>query len=751
MVLPGAAYAVFVRSPHAHARIDAVRTDRAMAMPGVLAVLTGDDWRADGKGALACMYNVTSTDGSAMNEAERPVLVSDYARHVGDTLALVVAESQSLAQDAAELVELEVESLEATVDLETAVTDGAPRVHASFATNVAYDWSGGDERATNTVFDNAARVVSVELVNNRIHGFTLEPRAVIGKYEPGDDSYTLWSTTQMPHVIRNCLAQSSLRVPAHRIRVVAPDVGGGFGLKGCHYAEEAAVLWAAKRTARPVRWTSTRGESFVGDVHARDQVVRAKLALDPNGLVQGLWVDALANLGAYVTLFGPGCPMFGSAVICGPYAVPAVYVRVRCVYTHTVPVEAYRGAGMPEATYVMERLMDAGAAALGLDPLELRVLNVLPGHTTPSTNVLGTTHDSGSYAEVAALLRSRYADWRERQHRQPERLIGVGIVGYVVGAGIASSRECLEGGSRLSNWEHVRISVHPGGEITVACGTHSHGQGHETTFRQVVSSKLRCDPDDIDIVYGDTARVHAGLGTYASRSMVLAGAAMSTASDRIVAKGKRLAAHAFECAPADIEFSDGRYRITGTDRELSFREIATAAWRGDAWPENFEAGLDETCYVDPGGNTPSGFHLCAIEVDRETGSITLLDYLAADDFGRVINPLIVDGQVHGAVTQGLGQALGEWCFYDVDGQLLTGSPMDYQLPRAADLPPFELTRIETPAPGNSLGIKGVGEAGCSPAPPALANALGDALSSIGCEIPDMPFTPYRVWQALRDV
>ena len=493
------------------------------------------------------------------------------------------------------------------------------------------------------------------------------------------------------------------------------------------------------------------GAPYGGRVHAASLLLQMSTLeirscgqsspFDENGLIQGLWVDTLANLGAYVTLFGPGCPMFGSAVICGPYQVPAAYVRARCVYTNTVPIEAYRGAGLPEATYVMERLMDMGAAAVGLDPLELRVLNVLPNHKTPITNALGTTYDSGSYAEVAELLRSRYADWREQQSRQSERLIGVGIAGYIGGAGIPSSRHCLEGGSRLSNWEHVRISVHPGGEITVACGTHSHGQGHETTFRQVVSSKLGCDPDDIEIVYGDTARVHAGLGTYASRSMVLAGAAMSEASNRIVAKGKRLAAYAFECVPADVEFSNGRYRISGTDRELSFQEVASAAWRGDAWPENFEPGLDETCYVDPGANRSSGFHLCVIEVDKETGAITVLDYLTADDFGRVINPLIVDGQVHGAVTQGLGQALGEWCAYDEDGQLLSGSPMDYQLPRAADLPLFSLNRIETPAPGNPLGVKGMGEAATSPAPPALANALQDAFSSNGWRDPRHPVYP----------
>ena len=749
--MPGATHAVFVRSTVAHAKVSAIHTDKAENIPGVLAVLTGDDWVADGKGTLTCLCTVASTDGTPMKEARRPVLVGNYARHVGDPLAMVVAESLALAMDAAEAVVVDIEPLEATTDLTSAAGGEAPLVHSAFATNVAYDWSSGDEEAVSSAFSNAAHVVSVELLNNRIHGFTLEPRAVVGRYDATDDSYTLWSTTQMPHVIRDCLAEQSLLVPAHRIRVIAPDVGGGFGLKGSHYAEEAAVLWAAHKVGRDIRWTSTRSESFIADVHARDHVTEAQIAFDNDGRLLGIRVDVLANLGAYVSLFGAGCPsLFGMGTLCGPYDLPAAYFRVRGVYTHTVPTEAYRGAGMPEATYVIERLMDAAAKLLAVDPLELRVRNLLAAHTKPITNVLGVSYDSGNYPRLTELISARYACWRTHQGNRPKRLIGIGVAGYVLQAAGASSRDNLRGGSRLSNWEHVRISVHRGGEITVTCGTHSHGQGHETTFRQVISSKLGCDPNNIEIVYGDTARVHAGLGTYGSRAMVLAGSAMSEASDRIVAKGKRLAAYAFECASEDVEFSDAQFQVSGTDRTITFSEIASIAWRGDAWPEDFEPGLDESCYLDSaGGNTPSGFHLCVIEVDQDTGALTLLDYLAADDFGHVINPMIVDGQVHGAVTQGLGQALGEWCVYDDAGQLVAGSLMDYQLPRAADLPFFELNRIETPAPGNPLGIKGMGEAGTLPAPPAIANALRDALSSIGCSMPDMPFTPHRVWRALH--
>ena len=751
LAFPGAAHAVFVRSPHAHAKVNAIHAETARSMPGVLAVLTGEDWRADAKGTLACVFSVPSSDGTPMKEALRPVLVRDYARHVGDPLAMVVAESQSLAMDAAENIEPDLQPLEEVVDPDPATTDRAPLVHPAFGTNVAYDWSIGDEATASKVLEDAPHVVEVEIVNNRIHGFTLEPRAVVGQYDDSDDSYGLWSTTQMPHVIRDCLATHSLRVPAHRIRVVAPDVGGGFGLKGSHFAEEPAVLWAANRLRRALRWTATRSESFVADVHARDQIARAKIAFDDHGHVLGIWIDIRANLGAYVTLFGAGCAsIFGSGAICGPYVIPAAFLRVRGFYTHTVPIEAYRGAGNPEAAYIIERLMEAGARALGLDPLELRAQNLIPSHTEPVQNALGISYDSGSYTETLTLLKKSYTHWRGRQRDEPQRLIGVGVAGYVMQTSGGSSHDTLTAGSRLSSWDHARICVHLGGEVSVTCGTHSHGQGHETTFRQLVSTKLGVDPADIEIVCGDTARIHAGLGTYAARTMVIVGNAISEASDRIIAKGKQLAAHQFECAIEDVDFQDGQFQIAGTDRKISFREIAAAAWRGDRWPADFEPGLDESCYVDPSqATTSSGFHLCVIELDRDTGAVTLLDYLAADDFGRIINPLIVDGQVHGAVTQGLGQAMGEWCVYDDGGQLLAGSALDYQLPRAADLPDFRLARTETPSPGNPLGIKGMGETGTLPAPPAFANALGDALSSIGSELPDMPFTPHRIWQAIR--
>ena len=749
--LPSAAHAVFVRSLHAHARINTIQTAAAKAMPGVLAVLTEEDWSADGKGSLTCMYAVPSSDGTPMKEVPRPVLAGDYARHVGDPVAMVVAESLALALDAAEAVEPDMEPVKSTVDLHAATGDEAALVHPQFGTNVAYDWDLGDRNAVGLAFENAKHVIEIKVLNNRVHGLTLEPRAVAGQYERSDDSYTLWSTTQMPHVIRDCLANDSLRVPAHRIRVVAPDVGGGFGVKGSHFCEEAGVLWAAKRIGRAVRWSSTRAESFVADVHARDQVAVAKIAFDDSARVLAIEVDVLANLGAYASLFGAGCAsIFGSGAVCGPYAISAAYFRVRGVYTNTVPIEAYRGAGMPEAAYVIEQLMDVGAAALGIDPLELRVCNLMESHTQPVTNALGIPHDSGSYREAAELLKGRYTEWREQQRNETGRHIGIGVAGYVMQASGGPSRDGLAVGSRLSNWDYARISVQAGGEVTVTCGTHSHGQGHETTFRQLVSSRFGCDPGDIEIVYGDTARVHGGLGTYASRAMVIAGNAINQAIDRIITKGKRLAAHKFECAPEDVEFDHGCYRVAGTDREIPFHEIAAAAWRGDGWPEGFEPGLDESCYYEPAqGTTPSGFHLCVLELDRDTGSLTLLDYVASDDFGRIINPMIVDGQVHGAVTQGLGQALGECCVYDDAGQLLAGSLLDYALPRATDLPGFQLTRIETPAPGNPLGIKGMGEAGALPAPPAVANALRDAFSSTGCSIPDMPFTPHRVWRALN--
>jgi len=750
---PGAAHAVFVRSQHAHAHIVSIQCTGALAMPGVLAILSADDWQADGKGQLSCMYSVPSTDGTPMREARRRVFAGAVARHVGDPLVVVIAHSLPLAVAAAEAVEVEIELLEAVADTKLAVADGVSLVHPEFGTNVAYDWSAGNEQATRRVFEKSPHTLQLQINNNRLYGLPLEPRAVVGEYDAPSDRYTLWSSTQMPHVIRDCLAIDSLRTPAHRIRVIAPDVGGGFGVKGSHFAEEAVVLWAAKRLKRTVRWTASRNESFVGDVHARDQSADAEIAFDETGRVQAVRADVVANLGAYASLFGAGCPsIFGSGSFCGPYAIAAAHFRVRGVYTNTVPTEAYRGAGMPEATNIIESLMEAAADSLRMDPLEFRLRNVLPNHDRPIVSALGVAHDSGSYFDVANELRDSYEAWRERQRAEPARNLGIGVSGYVLQASGGPSRDGLAIGSRLSNWDHARVSVHPGGEVTVTCGTHSHGQGHETTFRQVVASKLGIQTDDIEIVYGDTARVHAGQGTYASRAMVIVGNAIGEASDRIVEKGRLLAAHEFECTPEDVQFRDGRYRISGTDRELSFREIARAAWRGDAWPSGFEPGLDESCYVDPSqGTTPSGFHLCVVELDVETGALKILDYLAADDFGRLINPLIVEGQVHGAVAQGLGQAMGECCVYDEAAQLLTGSVMDYAVPRATDLPNFRCARVETPAPGNQLGIKGMGEAGTLPAPPAVGNALRDILVSKGCKVPSMPFTPHRVWRALNSL
>ena len=484
--VPGAAHAVFVRSQHAHARIVSIQAGAARALPGVLAVLTATEWHLDAKGSLSCMYAVPSTDGTAMKEARRPVLASEFVRHVGDPVAVVIAESLALAMDGAEAVEVETQALESVPDLARATSADASCVHPEFGTNIAYDWSAGDARATQHAFDTSTHHFHLNIHNNRIYGLTLEPRAVVGEYEPAGDHYTLWSSTQMPHVIRDCLAGDSLRVPAHRIRVVAPDLGGGFGVKGSHFAEEAVVLWAAKRLLRPVRWTCSRSESFIADVHARDQTANAEIAVDKTGLVLGLRADVVANLGAYASLFGAGCPsIFGSGSICGPYAIPAAFFRVRGVYTNTVPTEAYRGAGMPEANNIVERLMDTVAEGLGIDPLELRVRNLLPDHDQPIVSALGVPYDSGRYRKVAGQLRDSYGAWRETQRNEPERNIGVSVSGYVLVASGGSSRGGLGIGSRLSNWDHARVSVHAGGQVTVTCGTHSHGQGHETTFRQV--------------------------------------------------------------------------------------------------------------------------------------------------------------------------------------------------------------------------------------------------------------------------
>ena len=749
--LPGAARAVFVRAQHGNARIRGIDTSDARDAPGVLAVLTARDWYAEDKGRLSVMYAVPSTDGTPMRERSRPVFANELVCHAGDPIALVVAETEHAALDAVERVIVDEDPREAVADVVTAVAPDAPLVHEDFGTNVAYDWEVGDRRAVNQRFQNTAHQVELEVSNNRIYGFTIEPRSVVGRYDAADDSYTLWSTTQMPHVIRDCLAEDSLRVPAHRIRVVAPDVGGGFGLKGSHFAEEAAVLWASRRLGRAVRWTATRTESFVSDVHARDQFARARLAVDDSGRVQALDVDVLANLGAYASLFGAGCAsVFGSGAICGPYDFPVACFRVRGVYTHTVPTEAYRGAGMPEATNVIERLMEAAARELGMDPFEFRRRNLLESHREPIVNALGVPHDSGSYIQTLDLLEQSYRQWRERQCEELSRNIGIGIASYVMQASGGPSREGAGVGSRLSNWEHVRVSVHPGGQVTVSCGSHCHGQGHETVFRQLISTRLGCAPDEVEIVYGDTAKVHGGLGTYASRALVIAGSAISEASDRVIEKGRTLAAHMLECAVPDVDFEDGVFRVVGTDRALGFRDIAAAAYRGGDWPPGFAPGLDETCYVDPSlGTTPSGFHLCVVEVDAETGQLQLLDYLTADDFGRIINPLIVEGQVHGALAQGLGQALSECCVYDGEAQLLSGSAMDYGIPRAADMPDISQRRTETAAPCNPLGVKGMGEACTLPAPPALANALQDALPAGSSPLPPMPFTAARLWRVFQ--
>ncbi len=754
--LPGAAYAAFVRSPEAHARVRNIDCTHARTLPGVLAVLTGREWNASVGTRLPCLHRIHSSNGEPMREALRPVFAHERACHVGDVVALIVAESKTIALDAAEEISVDYEPLAAVVEPARALESSAPRIHPGVPANLAYDWSIGDRDAVEAALRDAEHVTRLVLVNNRVFHFPLEPRALIAHHDAARDHYTLWSATQIPHLLRRFLAEDSLGVEEHRLRVVAPDVGGGFGQKSVHYPEEAALLWASREVGRPVRWTATRGESFLGDVHGRDQVATVTAGFDARGKMLALDVDTLANLGAYLSTFGPAVPsLYSGPSLSQMYAIPAIHARVRAVYTNTAPTDAYRGAGRPEATYIVERTIEAAAFELSLDPLVVRERNLIPSSSFPFRTAVGLVYDSGDYQGLLVKLRevARYDALRSEQRglREAGVLVGIGVGAYIQSATGGPSRAEGEAGSRVGAWDVASIRVHPRGRVTIGCGTHSHGQGHETCYRQVAAQRLGCRMEDIEIVFGDTDRVHAGVGTFYSRSITVVGNAIVRAADRIIAKGAQLAAHLLECAPADIEYAQGCYTIAGTDRSIPFGDVAGAAWSGHRYPDGFELGLEETVYYDPSGvTTAAGMHLAVVIVDRETGEVQLRDYYAVDDCGRVVNPMVVSGQIQGGAAQGIGQALLEHSVYRTDdGQLIAGSLMDYCLPRAGDLCDFVDTRLESPAPGNELGIKGVGEAGAVGAPAAVTNAVLDALRPLGVRHVDMPCSPRRVWEAIR--
>ncbi|MBP2152050.1 xanthine dehydrogenase family protein molybdopterin-binding subunit [Xanthobacter flavus] len=742
---PGQAYAYFVRSPYAHARIRHLDVTAAKAMPGVVDVLTGADLAADGLGDLICGWMIHSKDGSPMKMGSHPALAKEKVRYVGDHVAVVIAETLNQAKDAALAVEVEYELLPAVADLATA-TDGE-QIHDCAPRNTAFEWELGDKAATEAAFARAAKVTSIDIVNNRLAPNAIEPRAAIGEYDSGDEAYTLWTTSQNPHVARLVLSAFVGIAPENKLRVIAPDVGGGFGSKIFIYAEETVCVWAAKKVGRPVKWTGDRSEAFLSDAHGRDHITHAELAMDEAGHIIGFRIKTRANMGAYLSTFASSIPTYLYAtLLSGQYAIPAIYCEVDAVYTTTAPVDAYRGAGRPEATFLLERIVEKAARERGEDPAEFRRRNFITSfpHQTPVI----MCYDAGDY--IASLDKAlEVADYKGFPARRAEserngKLRGIGMSAYIEACGIAPSAAVGSLGAGVGLWESAEVRVNPTGNVEVLTGSHSHGQGHETTFAQLVSARLGIPIDQVTVVHGDTDKVQFGMGTYGSRSGAVGMSAIVKALDKVEAKAKKIAAHMLEASEGDIEFKDGKFTVAGTDRSLAFAEVALNAYVAHKFPTSeIEPGLKEGAFYDPTNFTfPAGCHICELEVDPETGVVEIKSFVAIDDFGEIINPMIVEGQVHGGIGQGIGQALMEGVTYDEDGQLVTGSYMDYTMPRAGDLPSFTVGMTQTRCPSNPLGIKGCGEAGAIGAPPAVINALTDAL---GTEDVPMPATPSKVW------
>lgn len=754
VVQPHQSYAVFLRSPYAHARIVRIDAGAARKLRGVLAVLTGEDLAADKVNGLPCGWLIHSIDGSPMKEPPHPVLAQGKVRHVGDQVALVVAESVQVAKDAVELIDVEYDELPAVVDPAAASTAGAA-VHDDVPDNTCYTWGHGDKAATDAAFARAAHVTWLDIVNNRLIPNAIEPRAVNASYSRQDDSYTLYVANQNPHVERLLMSAFVLGLSEAKVRVIAPDVGGGFGSKIFLYPEDVALTWASKKVGRPIKWTAERSESFLTDAHGRDHVTHAELALDAQGNFLGMRVHTTANMGAYLSTFASSIPtILYATLLAGQYKTPAIYAEVKAVFTNTAPVDAYRGAGRPEATYVVERLVETAAREMQIDPAELRRRNFI--RSFPYATPVGLTYDTGDYEPCLdrAIELADVKGFRARRDasRAKGRLRGMGYSCYIEACGLAPSNIAGALGARAGLFEVGEIRVHPTGSVTVFTGSHSHGQGHETTFAQVVADRLGVPIENVEIVHGDTGRIPFGMGTYGSRSIAVGGSAIVKALDKIEAKAKKIAAHLLEASAEDIEFQDGVFRVAGTDRTKTFGEVALTAYVPHNYPlDKLEPGLNENAFYDPTNFTyPAGAYLCEVEVDPETGEVRIDRFVAVDDFGNVINPMIVEGQVHGGLGQGIGQALLERCVYDDSGQLLTGSYMDYAMPRADDLPSFTVeTARGTPCTHNPLGVKGCGEAGAIGSPPALINAIVDALAPLGVKDIQMPATPHRVWQAIQ--
>ncbi|RWM90576.1 MAG: xanthine dehydrogenase family protein molybdopterin-binding subunit [Mesorhizobium sp.] len=750
MVVPGMKHAAFVRSPHAHAEIKKIDLKKAQAMPGVIGVLTGKELKADGIGNLICGWMIHSKDGSPMKMGAWSPLAFDRVRYVGDAVVVVVAETKGQARDAAEAVDITYQELKAVVDAPKALERSAPQIHPEADGNLIFDWELGDSAATNAAIKAAAHITRMKIVNNRLVPNAMEPRATLGHYDKAEDHYTCWTTSQNPHLARLVMSAFYNVAPENKLRVIAPDVGGGFGSKIYIYPEEIICLWASKKTGVPVKWVADRTESFLTDAHGRDHVSTVEMAFDKDNRITGLKVDTIANLGAYMSLFSSCVPTYLYAtLLSGQYDIPAIHANVRAVYTNTAPVDAYRGAGRPEATYLLERTMETAARELGVSPAELRRKNFITAfpHQTPVI----MNYDAGDYAASldAAMAAADYAGFAQRKADAANRgkLRGIGMSCYIEACGLAPSAAVGSLGAGVGLWESAEVRVNAAGTIEVLTGSHSHGQGHETTFAQLVNQRFGVPIDSVSIVHGDTDKVQMGMGTYGSRSGAVGMSAVAKALDKVEAKAKKIAAHLLEADEGDIVIENGALKVAGTDKQVPWFQMALAAYTAHNLPGGMEPGLKETSFYDPSNFTfPAGCYVCEVEIDPETGVTEVVQFVAADDFGNIINPMIVEGQVHGGVAQGIGQALLEGTRYDASGQLLTASYMDYTMPRADDLPSFKVSTSNTPCPGNPLGIKGCGEAGAIGSPPAVINAITDA---IGITDIAMPASPSTVWAAIR--
>ncbi|MEM9207174.1 MAG: xanthine dehydrogenase family protein molybdopterin-binding subunit [Pseudomonadota bacterium] len=747
---PGQLYAYFARSPMAHAEIKGINTQPALDVPGVVAVYTGDDIAADGLGGLPAGWMIHSKDGSPMITPPHALLAQGKVRYVGDPVAVVIADTLKAAKDGAQALDIDYNELPAVVET-GAAQSASTLVHEEAANNTVFEWELGDQAATNAAFDAADHVTTLELTNNRLAPNPMEPRAALGDFDPGTGSYTLFTTSQNPHVARLVISAFLQVAPEHKLRVIAPDVGGGFGSKIYIYSEETVCVWAAGKLKKPVKWTCERTEAFLTDAHGRDHVTKAELALDKSGKMLGLRVKTIANLGGYASLFSTSVPTYLYAtLLSGQYNIPAIYCEVDAVYTNTVPVDAYRGAGRPEATYVIERIVEVAARETGIDPATIRKKNFI--NTFPHQTPVIMMYDCGDY-DASLQKAMEIADYkgfgkRKRASAKEGKLRGVGFSNFIEACGIAPSQAVGSLGAGVGLWESAEVRVNPTGNIEVLTGSHSHGQGHETTFAQLVAERLGVPIDTVEIVHGDTDKVQFGMGTYGSRSGAVGMSAISKALDKIEAKAKKIASHLLEADAGDIEFKDGKFTVAGTDKSIDWGTLALSAYTAHGFPSSeIEPGLKEGAFYDPANFTfPAGCHICEVEIDPATGVTDVVNYVAVDDFGVVINPMIVEGQMHGGIAQGIGQALTEGVVYDENGQLLTASYMDYCMPRADNLPSYQTGFTETPCPSNPLGIKGCGEAGAIASPAAVMNAITDA---IGHENISMPATPQAVWQAIH--